>query len=281
MASKTNIPDYSKLFGEGYKPAYTYTELSYINDPVFGEQKVLDGFKLLQDKNGNNMLWANDLILNPQLTEPEEPKIEQASVSFKQPDEDNGTVSNKFKSNFNINNDQKTNSNINNNQKTKALYIMDQLVNKYGRNAHEAAGIVGNLIAESKLNTEAYNGNDLGLPSGGIAQWNGSNFSKLKAYAKERGKSWKDLDLQIDFLNSTIDNDVNNRLLSSTNPLEASKAWAYYEKFAGYDGTTKSAQKLKKSKGWTEAQTQNYINKEHAKRGKYSDEIYKLYTGQS
>lgn len=252
-----------------YKPAHTLKELSYITDPVFGEFKVPEGFTFLQDKKGRGMLWANDLISEPQLTKPEEPK--QFSVSFDQPDEDNGTVSNKFKSNFNINDD----------QKTKALYIMDQLINKYGRNAHEAAGIVGNLIAESKLNTEAYNGNDLGLPSGGIAQWNGSNFSKLKVYAKERGKSWKDLDLQIDFLNSTIDNDVNNRLLSSTNPLEASRAWAYYEKFAGYDGTTKSAQKLKKSKGWTEAQTQNYINKEHAKRGKYSDEIYKLYTGQS
>jgi len=40
--------DYSKLFNT-YTPSYTHNELSYINDPIYGEIKVPDGFKLIQD----------------------------------------------------------------------------------------------------------------------------------------------------------------------------------------------------------------------------------------
>jgi len=38
-------------------------------------------------------------------------------------------------------------------------------------------------------------------------------------------------------------------MLSKTNdPHSASEAWAYYEKYAGYDGTTKTAKKA----GWSQ-----------------------------
>lgn len=104
MANKINIPDYSKLFGEGYTPAYTYKELSYINDPVFGESKVPEGFKFLQDREGNNMLWADNLIINPKLSEPEKPKNEwYQSANFDQPDEDNGVIVTKNNTNNNKN----------------------------------------------------------------------------------------------------------------------------------------------------------------------------------
>jgi hypothetical protein len=64
-------------------------------------------------------------------------------------------------------------------QQENAVYIMNNLVNR-GFKPHEAAGIVGNLMAESSLNTGSLNSNDLGLPAGGLAGWRGSNFSKLK-----------------------------------------------------------------------------------------------------
>lgn len=156
-------------------------------------------------------------------------------------------------------------------QQENAVYIMNNLVNR-GFKPHEAAGIVGNLMAESSLNTGSLNSNDLGLPAGGLAGWRGSNFSRLKQFANSQGKSWTDIDSQLDFLTSSINNDIRDRLSKATNPHEASEAWAYYERYAGYDGTTKTAKKA----GWS----QDRVNKEHKNRSNYANEIYELWKTQ-
>jgi hypothetical protein len=55
------------------------------------------------------------------------------------------------------------------------------------------------------------------------------------------------LDTQVDFLLHELNNnysDVYNNLLNTNNPVDASKIWSYYEKFAGYDGKISSARKL-------------------------------------
>ena len=88
---------------------------------------------------------------------------------------------------------------------------MNQLITK-GFTPHVAAGIVGNLIAESSVNPKTYNKYDVNGVSGGIAQWHKGNFVKLQNFARNRNKSWEDLDTQIDFLISTIDKDVMQRL---------------------------------------------------------------------
>ena len=257
--------DYRKLFNNTiYKPSYTQKELDYMEDPVFGRTKIPDGFKLIQDQDGNGLLWPQDLVLNSQTEKPKEP---QNMEIIKAPGEDNGEINKETDSNnysFNVN--------LNNNKQSTALYIMNSLINK-GRKPHEAAGMVGNLLAESDLNPNSINENDLGNISGGIAQWRGSNFARLKAYAKSQGKSWNDLDLQIDFLNNSIDSDVLDRLSKSKDAHQASEAWAYYEKYAGYDGTTKTAKKAK----WS----QNRINEEHNKRSKYSNYVFDLWKSQS
>ena len=77
--------DYSKLFNT-YTPSYTHNELSYINDPIYGEIKVPDGFKLIQDQEGRNMLWADDLVIKPETTEkPMKEEIDWRNA----PEEDN------------------------------------------------------------------------------------------------------------------------------------------------------------------------------------------------
>ena len=254
--------DYRELFNNTiYKPSYTQKELDYMEDSVFGRTKVPDGFELIQDQDGNRLLWPQDLVLNSQI---EKPKEEQQNMEItKAPQEDNGEANSNNYS-FNIN--------LNNNKQSTALYIMNSLINK-GRRPHEAAGMVGNLLAESDLNPNSINENDLGNISGGIAQWRGSNFARLKAYAKSKGKSWNDLDLQIDFLNNSIDSDVLNRLSKSKDAHQASEAWAYYERYAGYDGTTKTAKKAK----WS----QDRVNEEHNKRSKYSNYVFDLWKSQS
>jgi len=61
---------------------------------------------------------------------------------------------------------------------------------------HMAAGILGNLMAESRFNSNT-SVNDLGLTSGGLAQWRGSRLTELKNFAKSKGKPWTDIDVQI------------------------------------------------------------------------------------
>ena len=82
--------------------------------------------------------------------------------------------------------------------------------------------------------------------------------------------AWTNVDLQVDFLVNELNNnykDVLQKLSASNNPTEASKAWSYYEKFAGYDGTTKTAKKA----GWSQAK----VNQEHEKREKNSETYYR------
>lgn len=74
---------------------FTVYESAYIKDPVFGEQKVPDGFKLIQDQDGRGILWADDLIINPQL---EKPKEQQNMEITKAPEEDNREVN--YNNNF-------------------------------------------------------------------------------------------------------------------------------------------------------------------------------------
>lgn len=149
---------------------------------------------------------------------------------------------------------------------------MNNLVQR-GYKPHIAAGIVGNLMAESSLNPGSST-NDLGATAGGLAQWRGDLFKNLKSEAKSKNVPWNDINFQLDYLHNTLNqrSDVLDRLSRATNPEEASEAWAYYEKYAGYDGTTKTAKKA----GWS----QKRVDEEHQKRKDYSNEIYELWNEQ-
>lgn len=202
MANKTNIPDYSKLFGEGYKPAYTYKELSYINDPVFGEQKVPDGFKFLQDKDGNNMLLAEDKFFGSQT--PKEQKIEKPSINFDQPDEDNGVSTTSTKKYYG------------NNVNIAKQFFTDKLQELYKNNGFSdenalkqasmhSNAIVGNFMIESGdptlTKTDNIGDKNLG-PKGsayGIGQWREDRRTALKNFAAKRGKPMSDFITQLEF----------------------------------------------------------------------------------
>ena len=163
------------------------------------------------------------------------------------------------------------------NEKNNALLAMNGLVNR-GIDPIIAAGIVGNLIGESgEKFTGAYNGNDLGAPAGGLAGWRGESFTKLKKLAQSRGKHWTDLDTQLDYLVSTIPSDISNRLSKATSPFEASEAWAYYEKYAGYNNSIETARKFQRSKGWSDKRTKEWIAAQHQGRGNASTEVYNLW----
>lgn len=66
-----------------------------------------------------------------------------------------------------------------------------------GLSAHAAAGIVGNLLQESKLNTKAVGDNGKAL---GIAQWHPDRQKGLKELAKKRGTDIYDFNTQLEYV---------------------------------------------------------------------------------
>ena len=78
----------------------------------------------------------------------------------------------------------------------RSKYIQQKLMSM-GFTASAAAGVVGNLVQESGLRTDAIGDN---CTSGGLAQWHNERWEKLKRFAAARGKDWTDLDTQIEFL---------------------------------------------------------------------------------
>lgn len=78
----------------------------------------------------------------------------------------------------------------------RSKYIQQKLMSM-GFTASAAAGVVGNLIQESGLRTDAIGDNGT---SGGLAQWHNERLDALKRFAAARGKEWTDLDTQIEFL---------------------------------------------------------------------------------
>ena len=78
----------------------------------------------------------------------------------------------------------------------RSKYIQKKLISM-GFTASAAAGVVGNLVQESGLRTDAIGDNGT---SGGLAQWHNERLDALKRFAAARGKKWTDLDTQIEFL---------------------------------------------------------------------------------
>lgn len=98
---------------------------------------------------------------------------------------------------------------------------MDFFISK-GLSAHAAAGIVGNLMHESSLNTGAVGDKNTSI---GIAQWHLDRADKLKTFAKRRGTDWKDFDTQLEFLLHELNTDysgVLSKLMSAKNSDQAS-----------------------------------------------------------
>lgn len=114
-----------------------------------------------------------------------------------------------------------------------------------------AAGIVGNLVQESGLNTSAINpgdGSD-GSDSVGLGQWNGDRARALKQFAASRGSSPDDFATQLDFVLhelETTEGAAYQRLKAAKNVDEATAAMIGYERPAGW-----SADNPRGGHGWS------------------------------
>lgn len=208
--------DYRELFNT-YKPSYTQKELDYMEDPVFGRIKVPDGFKLIQNQDGNE-LQPQDLIFNSQT---EKPKEQQNMEITKAPEEDNEIIANNKNSSNNITGDKK--------------YVFDFFYNKfYNYNKQrlgdkesselakiQSAGTVGNLIQESGLKTGIKGDGGKAL---GLAQWHPDRQKGLKALADSRGVDITDLDTQLEYVWQELNTTEKKALDSLSNVRSISEA---------------------------------------------------------
>lgn len=104
-----------------------------------------------------------------------------------------------------------------------------------GYTKEQAAGIVGNLIAESNLRPSGAVG-DNGTAFG-IAQWRGERLTRLKRYAASQGKDWQDFETQLSFVDVELQSHETNAYKALKNAKtidEATAAFIGYERPAGW-----------------------------------------------
>ncbi|NTF54424.1 hypothetical protein G6L12_05885 [Agrobacterium rhizogenes] len=120
----------------------------------------------------------------------------------------------------------------------------------HGWSKEQAAGIVGNLVAESQLNTGALNkgdGSD-GSDSIGIAQWNSGRAAALKSFAADRGTDWRDFGTQLAFVDHelhTSHKTIGDQLASAKDVQSAAEAGIMFEGPAGSQNGAKFAHNYK------------------------------------
>lgn len=109
-------------------------------------------------------------------------------------------------------------------------YFMEQ-----GFTKEQAAGIVGNLIAESNLMPSGAVG-DKGTAFG-IAQWRGERLTRLKRFAAAQGKSWEDYGVQLAWVVQelkTHEKHAYQALMNASTVDEATAAFIHFERPAGW-----------------------------------------------
>ena len=116
---------------------------------------------------------------------------------------------------------------------TNAEKAFNYFVGK-GLSPQQAAGIVGNLHAESGVNPGIQEQNPIGNGRGGygIAQWTGPRRNQLENFARQRGTDPSDMATQLDFLWSELNSSEKGALDSLRGANSASDAARIFsEKF--------------------------------------------------
>lgn len=119
----------------------------------------------------------------------------------------------------------------------RAQYVYKRLLDK-GYSPEQVAGIVGNLVWESHLDTTARSSD--GYNSVGIGQWTFEREQALYDYAKNTGRDPFDLDTQIDFLDYELNNKESfakeTLLANSSSPERAAEVFSTGTNGRGYGG---------------------------------------------
>lgn len=118
-----------------------------------------------------------------------------------------------------------------------ATYAFNWLVQN-GYKPHQAAGVVGNLVQESKVNPSLgdENAGDNGTARG-IAQWRGARLAGLYDFAKQGGLQAGDLSTQLAYLQHELQNSersAGGALSAAPDVISATRAMIGYERPQGW-----------------------------------------------
>jgi hypothetical protein len=91
----------------------------------------------------------------------------------------------------------KTNAGLPNPELAKVVF---DFFKQHGFTDEQSAAWVGNFAQESRFKGAAYNPNDSGSPSFGIAQWKLERLVDLKRFSKQQGSSITDIHTQLNFV---------------------------------------------------------------------------------
>ena len=138
---------------------------------------------------------------------------------------------------------------------------MDYLVTQKGLPPQVAAAVIGNLMAESRLNPGAFNPKGGGQGAYGIAQWRGSRQTELKTRS-----NWNTLEGQLDFVVDEMYRPINGgRGILNQRDVTAATSFFYYkfERPGAGDNTLSRRQGLAKTalKKYSEASSAGVLNK--------------------
>ncbi|MEV0032788.1 phage tail tip lysozyme [Nocardia sp. NPDC050793] len=119
-------------------------------------------------------------------------------------------------------------------QQVQVKEIYDYLTTKYGFTPAQAAGILGNMQAESDFKTDAYNEGEGAI---GLCQWEGGRRDRLEAFAAAQGKPVTDWRVQVDFMMHEMQGSESvafQKIKSTHSPAAAAEAFdQFYERSSG------------------------------------------------
>ena len=104
------------------------------------------------------------------------------------------------------------------------------LTNTLKLNRAAASGIMANIEKESKFNPTSVHIDSNGRPSGGLCQWNGSRFDRLKKFCSSKGYNYLSVTGQMNYLKSELGGGY-NKIYKYMKSVSNSAAGAYN---AGY-----------------------------------------------
>ena len=205
----------------------TYNPFTDFNEDVFTKYKYLKPQKVeLKDSLDNVMdvsSWASNILPNGNIIA--SPNTPEAARAFDTNFLDKNAETHSEPSQEII---YTTKQDLQGNKKRAMEFFQSK-----GLNAHQAAGIVGNLIVESAGLNTTIKGD--GGKAFGLAQWHPDRQKGLKALAQKRGTDISDFDTQLEYvweeLNSPRYKLALNGILNSRNAKEATTAFMkHFEK---------------------------------------------------
>ncbi|MBQ7117555.1 MAG: fibronectin type III domain-containing protein [Clostridia bacterium] len=119
--------------------------------------------------------------------------------------------------------------------------IFSYLTDEMNLNSAAACGVMANIDEESDFNPRLVITDTNGLLSGGLCQWNGGRFSRLRAHCKQKGISYLSVEGQLSYLKKELSSKAYGYIYdylkdvpdTAQGAYDAAHYWCYYFEVPG------------------------------------------------